>query len=252
MNLCPILGWRENRKTSILRPKNPLLSLFFSLKPTQWTLPRPSKRAVSANAVLGIIWSLTTSWTRTGDWWQTFWGDFWMDFRVDFQDNFGVFYRKQRVFFWHQRNSGGFLPTISMAIVHSYVSLPGKNPFFSRHSPPFSARLRDDPDEWVCDECHTEARRFLASRSGSHGTGRIWEISKSLGNTVKISLNILSTNDLNPSFGVEHGPSCHKRRWPAAWRIWNSATRHHGWAFHRVSENRVPQIQWHFHIFPLI
>ena len=138
MNLCPILGWRENRKTSILRPKNPLLSLFFPLKPTQWTLPRPSKRAVSANAVLGIIWSLTTSWTRTGDWWQTFWGDFWMDFRVDFQDNFGVFYRKRRVFFWHQRNSGGFLPTISMAIVHSYVSLPGKNPFFS---PPFAAIL---------------------------------------------------------------------------------------------------------------
>jgi hypothetical protein len=27
-------------------------------------------------------------------------------------------------FFWHQRNSGGFLPTISMAIFNSYVSLP--------------------------------------------------------------------------------------------------------------------------------
>ena len=39
-----------------------------------------------------------------------------------------------------------------------------------------------------------------------------WENLGNLWGILKISINILSTNDLNPSFGVEHGPSCHKRR----------------------------------------
>ena len=77
---------------------------------------------------------------------------------MDFRDNFGVFDRKQCVFFQQSStNSKNLRLFLALFFCQKLFRKKagystGANFFFS-----LGRSVKDEPDEWVCDECHTEA-----------------------------------------------------------------------------------------------